>query len=494
MKKTGKKRILNFVLVTILLLLGLFCVGLLYLFFVPNSTLFGVTFISRNNKALSETYHYDDVQLVKLSANRFDIEICESPNNDIYVQTLDKSLGYTTVKNKNMIIKSELVNNVVTYTITEPTGALFKSSSYVKLFVPNQKIIDVKIVNNKSETIIEDSNVVVGNLSYTTKSGDIVFEKGKVKNKISLNLNKADCEFEREFQLEDANLDIKSTSGKVEAKRLNFNNVNILENKNAVIQINQCNSISQSNPSTGGKIEINKLNTASITAGDTNIIINEVAVGVNIDLKKSGYVKINSFLDNSNSETSSIITNSGDITISNCKSSIIVNTKDGNINISNAYRYCKATSTSGNITISYAEDAQSFDADGISRSAYIVTTTGKINLTGVEYLPILEIKQDGSATVNFTNVLGENEIIANEGNIGVVIDMNAKFNFKSTSNAGDVKVNFTQTEKTGGWTDKRIPKDENKDFISINNYNDTKNSLSITSTSGNIYVVDTNLA
>ena len=151
-------------------------IGLLYLFFVPNSTLFNITFISRNNKALSETFHYNDVQLVKLNANRFDIQICESPNNDIYVQTLDKTLGYTTVKNKDMSIKSEFINNVVTYTITEPTGALFKSSSYIKLFIPNQKSIDVEIYNQ----ITSFKEEFLKNYKYINFFG---FKSAEVQNK-----------------------------------------------------------------------------------------------------------------------------------------------------------------------------------------------------------------------------------------------------------------------------------------------------------------------
>ena len=55
-------------------------------------------------------------------------------------------------KRKNLVLHSENVNGITTFTITEPTGLIYAASSTITLYVPNQKAMEVEISNTKSET------------------------------------------------------------------------------------------------------------------------------------------------------------------------------------------------------------------------------------------------------------------------------------------------------------------------------------------------------
>ena len=59
MKKVGK-----YLTITLLFVTGLFFVGLLYLFFGPKSSLFGLTFISYNETRLTQYYDISQVEKV----------------------------------------------------------------------------------------------------------------------------------------------------------------------------------------------------------------------------------------------------------------------------------------------------------------------------------------------------------------------------------------------------------------------------------------------
>lgn len=489
MKKTGKKRVLNIILITILLILGLFCVGLMYLFFIPDSTLFNITFVSRNNIAKSATFNYKMVETVKLETNRFATKICESPDENVYVEVTDKSLGYTLVKNKDLKIEHEYINNIVTFTVTEPTGVLFSASSEIRLYIPNEKTINVEIENKKSDTSLKDGNVQLGSFSYTTKSGDIVLEKGRILNKSTFNLDKASCEFKDKFYLKDADVEILLNSGKFNAKNVNLNNVKISKNVNGVILLNNCNTLTQDLETSNGRIEVNKLNLATITAGKTKITINEVTENINATFKNSGSISIGTLQNSERSTTSSISTLDGNISISNCKFSVLLESTGGNISVLNAYEFCQAKTVSGNISISYAEKALSA-SNGISRTAYIKTVSGNVYITGVDYISLLEIT-NGYANINYNNICGKNFIKANEGKVDICLNMNSKYDFTAKTNSGKIKVNFTQTEKYNGWTETQFKNIEN--HISINNNEDHNNLLNVESSSGNIFVTDTNL-
>ena len=104
MKKIGK-----YLIITLLLLLGLCCVGVLYLFFIPNSSLFNISYVSHSTKLSSkQQYLAEDVNKIVLNSNKFEVKISESSSDKISLKVYDQTFGFALVKNNKTSIDEEL--------------------------------------------------------------------------------------------------------------------------------------------------------------------------------------------------------------------------------------------------------------------------------------------------------------------------------------------------------------------------------------------------
>ena len=74
------KKFWKYFTILILLLIGLFCVGLLYLFFVPSAELFGIKYISLNKDVYTQEYAAESVNTVVLNSRSYDVNIIPSSN------------------------------------------------------------------------------------------------------------------------------------------------------------------------------------------------------------------------------------------------------------------------------------------------------------------------------------------------------------------------------------------------------------------------------
>ena len=167
MKKVGK-----YLTITILLLTGLFFVGLLYLFFVPKSTLFGITFISYNEKTLTDYYESSQVEKVVLNSRSYAINVEASSNSKIYAKIENHSLGYVLEDNKDLKISQSVSNKTLKLTIVEPYGAAFKNNSLITLYLPKNEAVDLVIENKNANVVIEDDDVIIRTLTYTAEKGN----------------------------------------------------------------------------------------------------------------------------------------------------------------------------------------------------------------------------------------------------------------------------------------------------------------------------------
>ena len=144
------KKFWKYFIITILLLTGLFFVGLLFLFFVPSSSIFGITFISYNDRQISNSYEISKVNSIVLNSRSYDIEIESTKSSTITARIENHSLGYVLKKNSNLLLKEDLTNGVLKFTISEPYGAAFKNNSKIKLLIPNaakDKSLDLSLEN-----------------------------------------------------------------------------------------------------------------------------------------------------------------------------------------------------------------------------------------------------------------------------------------------------------------------------------------------------------
>ena len=89
----------KYFLITLLLLIGLFCVGVLYLFFFPNSSLFGLTYVRGQEPIDSNTYSTEKITKVVLNSTNFDVNVVEVSGDKISLKAFSNAYGFGLTKN-----------------------------------------------------------------------------------------------------------------------------------------------------------------------------------------------------------------------------------------------------------------------------------------------------------------------------------------------------------------------------------------------------------
>ncbi len=483
MKKFGK-----YFSITLLLLTGLFFVGLLFLFFVPGSSIFRITFISYNERTISSDHKIESVEKIILNSRSYDIEVKSTQSSSISARIENHSLGYVFKENSKLILEESLSNGILTFNISEPHGVAFKNNSSITLYIPENKDVDLQI-NNKNATVkIEDEDIIIKNFSYKAENGVAKFEKATITGEFNLDLNKSDCYLSDQLTLNSNDVNLKLSTGKFDASSITLGNINILSNERGIIKLNACNSLSQSKLTTGGRIEAKQINSISFFGSDTNLYINEITTRASINLSAAGEVNIEKL-----SGIADIVTNSGNIKINNCTKNLTtlsIFSKKGDVTAQNAYNKVFVETISGDIITNFASDADTASESNKNvRYFKAITETGKVYSTGVNRADV-EIKKDGSAEITFShfeNNLNLNSLIKNNsGNIYLKVDKNSAFMLNSKTSSGHSRINLTQTEKYKGWTDKEIT---NKAI----NCETSSNIISIENGSGNILMHDNNV-
>ncbi len=487
MKKVGK-----YLVISLLLLLGLCCVGVLYLFFIPDSSLFNITYINHNKKIKSPIYKAEDVSHVIVNSRAYDVEIVSTSKNEVTLELFTNSFGFVLTKNENATLSSSIKNNILTFNIEEPYGGAVKNNSYIRLHVSSEYEVDVTLNNKSAITIIDSSNVKINNLTYSTNSGNFYFNRGTIKGSMNLNLNKSDFKIAEAVETNSNDVQLKLTSGKFYATKEVLGDVKILKNTRGVIKISECNRFSENIYSAGGRINLDKASYVNILTSDSNISIKEVADGANIELTGSGNVDIESL-----KAISTIKTKSGNINVKNAESNVILHSDTGNIKVSSAKTVVSTKTNNGEIEIHFAEEAESYknSANGLQyRVLNARLYNGKLTATGVEHLGLVgenegvQVTGNGRINIKMNDVIGSNEISGKNGNLSLVVNKDSVYSLLTKSTSGNVRVNLTQTIQYGGYTDKEHPQ------TNVNCSSTSSNLLIATTTSGNLSILDTNFA
>ena len=465
------------------MLAGLACIALLYLFFIPNSSLFGITYIGHGTKINSAQYEIADVQKIKVSSNRYDVEILESANDKIGANLTSKTFGYCLVKNKNVNMVATLKNGVLTIDVTEPTGWLLDSDSKLKIMIPASHSVDLELINNKAMTKI-NSNISINNLTYTTNRGDFSFTSGKLNGDLDLNLGNANFTIGKDAILSQPSVNIELDKGKFSALHHDLNNVVITKSTAGVIEAKKCNSLMGSLGSAGGKIEIDTVNEIDFVSSDTNVYIHNLDVEngsedrlAYIELTQTGRVQIL----NLNGEAD-IITSSGSLIVNKSSDVLTLTTISADITVAEAYKLVTATSTYGNITVNFAADAESYTTDNLSRSVELTTSNGKISSSGIEHAYVNALGT-GRVYLNFNNVYGSNNVFSNRGETYVFISQTATYYLTTSSDSGKVYVNFADLEVNGYET-------KFETTTPVNGCTEPNTNLIVRTASGDLTVID----
>ena len=487
MKKVGK-----YVAITFLLLIGLCCVGVLYLFFIPNSSLFGISYINSNETLKSLNYNLDDVDKINLNSLSYKVNLCATDQSVISADVFSNSFGFVLSKTKIPTITASVKNKVLTFNISEPQGLAASKNSYINLYVPSSKAFDISLKNKNAKTELNSNNLIIDNLTYETKSGDFNFTTGRVNGMLTLNIGKGKFTVASTATMNANPLELSLTSGKFYANYSTLGNVTIKENSRGVISIKECANVKQNSSSSGGQIVINKLQNISLTTGDTLVNLNEVMAGATIDVTKSGSIKIGTIIGSTD-----IKTNSGDISINNCESIAVLHTDSGNITVNNAKKRISIKTNYGKANVSFAESADSYLNDSTARVLYATIHNGSLNAEGVEHVGItdelnpytiegINVTGNGRVNIRMNNVYGQNTIAGKNGSVNLIINDAAKYVLKTSSNSGNVRVNLLQINSYRGYTTRELK-------TTLVNCSESENSLSVSTGYGDLTILDTKI-
>ena len=109
------KVFVRYFLIVILLLIGLFALGILYLFFVPGSSLFGITYISYSDNYNSEAYDASNISTIRLNSRAYDVFVVPASSEEISVRVYANSLGFVLNKNSKVDIEEDVENGELTF-------------------------------------------------------------------------------------------------------------------------------------------------------------------------------------------------------------------------------------------------------------------------------------------------------------------------------------------------------------------------------------------
>lgn len=479
------KKFWKYLAIVLLSLIGLCAIGVLYLFFVPNSSLFGICYISYNKEYFSQRYNTEEFAVNKIVLNSRDYELVvqnsSNNNTDIYAKVYSNSFGFTLKKHSQVNIESKLVEGCLTIDITEPYGACIPGRSKITMVVPANFSADLALSNHNSSTTIEAGSLNISNLACTTNNGEFFVNACKINGKISVSLNRGNFTLNKAVQLNTNNLELKTNTGNLYASEVELGNVKITKNNRAMIKIKSCVSFDLNNTTAGGSVEIGTVGEFSVNSSDTNLSVNQITTGGAVVLSKSGKVKIGEI----NAQTS-IKTKDGNITVDKATSPLfLVTTGSGNVVLKSTTSSLFAETTYGDITAYFAEESASFADNTNARRLQAKTSSGDILASGVENVNI-EVTGKGTVKLYMKHVLKDNEISINSGSAYVEFADDSSFVLNTKSVNGKANVNYLSSPDLS---------EPNKEYtgncvFNINASTDSENKLTISSNSGFIKVRD----
>lgn len=482
------KKVWKYIIITLLSILGLACVGVLYLFFVPGSSLFNITYIYKSYTHNSQSYKADNITTLAVNSRAYEVNILESENDEFSLKVYANSFGFVLNKNKDVQISSTLNNNVLTFNISEPYGFAIKNDSYINVYIPKSTNVNLSLNNQKAKTNFDAPNLNINQLSYSTQKGNFNFKNGSISNMLKLTLNKSTFQISENVKTNNNNVELNLSSGKFISSSAALGDISVVKNTRGIITIKACNILKEQIASSGGQINVEKLSRAEISTSDSIITLGEVANGVTIDLNASGSISVASLSGNS-----SIVTNSGNVNIGTAFSPLLISSISGNIKVSAAMKNVSIVNSYGESEIHFAEEAENYTSQNKCRSLTANIKNGKLIATGVQHIgtPVenegINISGNGRIYLYMNDVLGENYLDSVDGNIFVSVNKDSKYLLTTSSEYGNVRVNLTQTSEYNGYTTKTSR-------TTKVNCSTSANKLTVSTSHGNLTILDTNFS
>lgn len=477
------KKFWKYFLIVILALMGLCCIGVLYIFFVPNSSLFGICYISYKDNKTSNSYSVktNSIQTIDVDSRDYDFEVVQGAkgNNDIYLKVFANSFGFVLKKHSTIDIKSNLTAGCLTFDVDEPYGLCSAKNSKITLVIPEDFSVNLILTNHNASTTINSEKLIINNLTYNTNNGECFITSGKISGKISVTTNRGNINLSNSIILNNNDLDFSSNSGNLYASNSNLGVVEIKKNNYANIKIKSCSSFTFRNTTAGGTIQIEEVGDIIVASSSTNVNLGTIKSGASISLTSSGYINVKNIEANS-----TLSTHNGNIVVENASSPISLSSNGyGDIQLKNTTASLFAETSYGDITVEYDSNADSYKNNSSARLLQAKTYAGTITATGVDHTTIT-ITGDGNANIYAHDITLENEINLTTGSVYVEFPTEASFRLTTNSETGVSNVNYLTLSDIGN---------QNHNYYGENTFNinsGSSNLLKISSTSGYIKVRD----
>lgn len=453
------KKFWKYFAIVILSLIGLCAIGLLYLFIVPNSSLFGICYISYNENFSSNIYNVDENSIgqIVMTSRDYDVEITTTDDRSVYVKVFANSFGFVLKKNSHVNIDTTLLAGKLTINVTEPNGACIPNNSKIKLYVPEDYEINLSLNNNNAKTKIDSQHLIVASLSGKTKNGKFDITKCTITGDISATVNRGNFTIGENVALDNNNVEFNSNTGNFYGEKSTFGNFVVKSNNRAMIKIYACEKFTLNQKSAGGSVKINTLQEIEVNSSDTNLDIDTIITGASITLTKSGKVNIKEI-----HALATIQTRDGNITIDKATNALSLTTKhNGNIILKKTTASVLAETVYGDISVYFDAEAESYQYNTGARKLQASTVDGQIIASGVENVSV-DITGTGKASIYMNNVFGENKVSAGKGSAYIEFANESAFTLNTTAETGKFNINYLTLSNVGH---------ENHEFTGTNNFN-----------------------
>ncbi|MCQ2564901.1 MAG: hypothetical protein MJ152_03510 [Clostridia bacterium] len=398
---------------------------MLYLFFVPGSNLFNITYISYNSSETSNGYKYTDDDKIIINSNAYDVQVAVAEGDSIFAKVYSNSLGFTLLENSKVNIDTKCAGRKLQIDVTEPHGFALKNNSLITLYIPEGYTSAIEFNNNSAKTTLNVKNLTFVGLTYKTIFGDLNLENGTFDGSLKIDIGNATCSISESATTKTNDVTLKIAEGKFDAPNKDFNNFTIESNNRGVVIFGSCQMLKQtSSENAGGRIEINTLYDSNYISGDTNVNIKNLYKG-NVTLKKSGSIVVENCIGNA----SYLTTDTGSITVNNAEADVFARTYSGNVVIDKANNNISINSSRGTTTVNFKDDAG-------DRCLNAETRDGTINVTGVDVLVVKATGNNGSVNAVMNDVKNGCNIKTIQGNVNIIFKDGDQFTLYTTQQNG----------------------------------------------------------
>lgn len=477
----------KYTLITILMLCGLFMLGVLFLFFVPGSSLFGITYVSLNNEYYSKAYAITDLDKVVFNSRAYKVNLVPASTENISVKVYSNAVGFTRTKYSNVNLTANSKNGVLSLEVEEPHGLVLNNKSFVELRLPKNMTADLVMSNRRADVTIENESLNISNFKYTTQSGALKLNAGTIGGNIDLEMNNGDALINEKFGLNNNNVSLSIKNGLFDASASKLGDVTITNNTRGVIKIKECNKLTERVEVAGGRLELNQIGSIDVQTSDSDVYINKLIHGGTIYLNNTNSSNGKVDINETNAETD-IRTKEGSIWVKKATTGLFVESSSGDIKVENVSTSVNAKTTYGNIEVYFDENAPKNSGTNHARELTAETSNGKITSTGAENVRVT-VTNKGRVELILNDVVGDNYVRGKDGNVSVKVNKDAVYDLTTGSDQGDVSVNLLQLGEFGGYTT-NVERTTHVNHIETDTVN---NFLKVTTLSGDLYIRDTGL-